>query len=66
MPTNRNNNELGKAFAVGTKIEYNGKSYEVIESNSCVDCSIANICSSSKTQRRERRAKAIKRRKGRL
>lgn len=47
MPTNRNNNELGKAFAVGTKIEYNGKSYEVIESNSCVDCSIASICSSS-------------------
>lgn len=47
MPTNRNNNELGKAFAVGTKIEYNGKSYEVIESNSCVDCSIANICSGS-------------------
>lgn len=45
MPTNRNNNELGKAFAVGTKIEYNGKSYEVIESNSCVDCSIAsNSC----------------------
>ena len=33
MTTNRNNNELGKAFAVGTKIEYNGKSYEVIESN---------------------------------
>lgn len=47
MPSNRNNNELGKAFAVGTKIEYNGKSYEVIESNSCVDCSIASICSSS-------------------
>ena len=47
MATNRNNNELGKTFAVGTKIEYNGKSYEVIESNSCVDCSIANICSSS-------------------
>lgn len=47
MPTNRNNNELVKAFAVGTKIEYNGKSYEVIENNSCVDCSIASICSSS-------------------
>lgn len=47
MPTNRNNNELGKAFAVGTKIEYNGKSYEIIESDSCVDCSIASICSSS-------------------
>ena len=47
MPKNRSNNEVGKTFAIGTKIEYNGKSYEVIESNSCVDCSIANICSSS-------------------
>lgn len=47
MLTNRNNNEPGKAFAVGTNIEYNGKSYEVIESNSCVDCSIASICSNS-------------------
>lgn len=36
-----------KEFAVGTKIEYNNKLYEVIESNSCVDCSIAGICSSS-------------------
>lgn len=36
-----------KEFAVGTKIEYNNKLYEVIESNSCVDCSIASICSSS-------------------
>lgn len=47
MPINRNNNKLGKAFAVGTRIEYNGKSYEVIEINSCVDCSLATICSSS-------------------
>lgn len=47
MPINRNNNKVGKAFAIGTKIEYNGKLYEVIESNSCVDCSIASICSSS-------------------
>lgn len=48
MTTNRNNNnEVGKSFDIGTKIEYNGKSYEVIESNSCVDCSIASICSSS-------------------
>lgn len=47
MPTNRNNNELGKTFAVCTKIEYNGKLYEVIESNSCCDCSLATICSSS-------------------
>ena len=47
MPKNRNNDEVGKAFAVGTKIEYNGNSYEVIESDSCADCSIASICSSS-------------------
>lgn len=47
MPTNRNNNELGKAFAVGTKIEYNGKSYEVIEQNLCDECSLKNICPNS-------------------
>ena len=47
MPTNRNNNEVGKAFSIGTKIEYDGKSYKVIESDSCGDCSIASICSSN-------------------
>lgn len=29
------------------KIEYDGKSYKVIESDSCCDCSLATICSSS-------------------
>lgn len=44
MPKNRNNNnEIGKSFAIGTKIEYNGKSYEVTESNQCCDCSLAAI-----------------------
>lgn len=48
MPKNRNNNnEIGKSFAIGTKIEYNGKSYEVTESNQCCDCSLATICSSN-------------------
>lgn len=47
MPRNRNNNEVGKAFAIGTKITYNGKVYEVTESNSCFDCSLASICPSS-------------------
>lgn len=48
MPKNRNNNnEIGKSFAIGTKIEYNGKSYEVTESNQCCDCSLAAICSSN-------------------
>ena len=47
MPTNRKNNEVGKSFAIGTKIEYDDKSYEVTESNQCCDCSLATICSSS-------------------
>lgn len=47
MPTNKRNNEVSKSFDIGTKIEYDGKSYKVIESNSCGDCSIASICSSS-------------------
>lgn len=70
MPSNRSNSERGKAFDIDTKIGYMNKLYEVRESNSCCDCSLATICSSSvpdgKTQRRERRAKAIIRRKGRL
>lgn len=37
MPTNRNNNEVSQSFAIGTKIEYNGDLYEVIESNQCCD-----------------------------
>ena len=46
MPTNRNNNKV-KEFAIGTRIKYNGKLYEVIESDNCADCSIANICSNN-------------------
>ena len=44
MPTKRN--EV-KEFAIGTKIEYNGKLYEVVEDKYCDNCSIANICSSN-------------------
>lgn len=47
MPLNRNNNEVCKSFAVGTKIEYNGKLYKVVESVNCGDCSMASICSSN-------------------
>lgn len=47
MPRNRNNNEVGKSFAIGTKIEDDGKLYEVTESNQCCDCSLAAICSSN-------------------
>ena len=36
-----------KEFAIGTKIEYNDKLYEVIEGKYCDNCSIANICSNN-------------------
>lgn len=45
MPTKRNNDT--KEFAIGTKIEYNGKLYEVARGKYCNDCSIASICSSN-------------------
>lgn len=47
MPTNKRNDEVGKSFDIDTKIEYMNKLYEVRESNSCCDCSLATICSSS-------------------
>ena len=47
MPIKKNNNEVYKAFAIGTKITYNDKLYEVVESVNCADCSLANICSNS-------------------
>lgn len=45
METKRNNEV--KEFAIGTKIEYNGKLYEVVEQKFCDECSIANICRNS-------------------
>ena len=36
-----------KEFSIGTKIEYNGKLYEVVEGKYCDNCSIANICSNN-------------------
>ena len=45
MPTRKNNKT--KEFAIGTKIEYNGKLYEVVEGKYCDNCSIANICSNN-------------------
>ena len=33
-----------KEFAIGTKIEYNGKLYEVVEQKFCDECSLAYIC----------------------
>ena len=61
MPTNRNNNEVGKAFAIGTKIEYMNKLFEVTESNQCCDCSLATICSSSDISASDRNDDALSR-----
>lgn len=61
MSTNKRNDEVGKLFAVGTKIEYNGKLYEVRESNSCCDCSLATICSSSNISAGDRNDDALSR-----
>lgn len=61
MSTNKRNDEVGKSFAVGTKIEYNGKLYEVRESNSCCDCSLATICSSSNISAGDRNDDALSR-----
>ena len=33
-----------KEFAIGTKIEYNSKLYEVVEQKFCDECSIKNFC----------------------
>lgn len=41
MPTKRND---VKEFAIGTKIEYNGKLYEVVKQESCDICSLKHIC----------------------
>lgn len=61
MPTNRNNDEVCKAFDIGTKIEYMNKLYEVRESNSCCDCSLATICSSSNISTDDRNDDALSR-----
>ena len=61
MPTNRNNNEVSQSFAIGTKIEYMNKLFEVTESNQCCDCSLATICSSSDIYTSDRNDDALSR-----
>lgn len=61
MPTNRSNSERFKAFDIDTKIEYMNKLYEVRESNSCCDCSLATICSGSDISAGDRNDDALSR-----
>lgn len=42
----KRDNEI-KEFAIGTKIEYNSKLYEVVEQKFCDECSIATVCANS-------------------
>lgn len=61
MPSNRSNSERFKEFDIDTKIEYMNKLYEVRESNSCCDCSLATICSSSNISSGDRNDNALSR-----
>ena len=61
MSSNRSNSERDKAFDIDTKIEYMNKLYEVRESNSCCDCSLATICSSSNIYTGDRNDDALSR-----
>ena len=61
MPTNRNNNEVSQSFAIGSKIKYMNKLFEVTESNQCCDCSLATICSSSDISAGDRNNDALSR-----
>lgn len=61
MPTNKRNDEVGKTFDIDTKIKYMNKLYEVRESNSCCDCSLATICSSSDISTGDRNDDALSR-----
>lgn len=48
MPVNKKRKyDNHKEFTIGTKIEYNGKLYEVVKSNTCENCSISSFCSAS-------------------
>lgn len=49
MPIHPRNNksEVGKEFAIGTIIKYDGKSYEVVKHEHCDNCSIKSFCNAS-------------------
>lgn len=49
METRKNNDikEFGESFAIGSKIDYMNKLYEIVENKYCVNCSISDICCNS-------------------
>ena len=42
-----NNSKMGESFAIGSKIGYMNKLYEIVENNYCGNCSISDICCNS-------------------
>lgn len=40
-----------REFAIGSKIQYNGKLYEVVERNNCYYCSLKAICSNNDVEK---------------
>lgn len=47
MPKKRNYNDKVEEFAIGTKIEKDGRLYEVVKGKYCENCSISSFCSAS-------------------
>lgn len=48
MPTKRSSNyKIGESFAIGYKIDYMNKLYEIVENTYCENCSISDICCNS-------------------
>ena len=39
--------KIGESFAIGSKIDYMNKLYEIVENNYCGNCSISDICCNS-------------------
>ena len=51
MPTKRDNSKIGESFAIGSKIEYMNKLYEIVEDVYCRSCAISDICCNSDVSR---------------
>lgn len=51
MPTKRDNSKIGESFAIGSKIEYMNKLYEIVEGVYCRSCAISDICCNSDVSR---------------
>ena len=51
MLKKRGNSKIGESFAIGSKIEYMNKLYEIVEGVYCRSCAISDICCNSDVSR---------------